>query len=456
MSRYAILRNFLLGISLLLLHPLSTFAQPKYRINIYDINRTLYKNFLGIPKTVDYVLLWRVSEFKKGKYVETDYHKLFDFEVLYTEGDSTFREAKTIRLGQIDSCVISKLKVGKRYFFKVQAKDSSLIAYQSQVTWMRSGRPSELSAMVEEEKGEGIWLWYLPISGRFPLTFLGYGQVFDKSTILGKLAFHVIWWFFIFGMFILITCFIHLRLSRIFPFSAITLRSKISPLNYEAEFQLRKDEKFFGQEGIIHRWKNVIESVDKLFDKPPKMEGAKSLDFEQLRIQSATWWRDVGRIEIKKLQEDIHQYENYPTARIIRAGLANHETNGFKFMAASEEVDRAIENRAIMELEQLKGKTKIEWLWNLAATAPLIGLFGTVTGISVAFKKLGIQSQRGIIDTATKISELAGGINEALWTTIFGLIVGIFLVLFYYLFKNKLDWIYAKWEEIYVDVSEKL
>jgi biopolymer transport protein ExbB/TolQ len=109
-----------------------------------------------------------------------------------------------------------------------------------------------------------------------------------------------------------------------------------------------------------------------------------------------------------------------------------------------------------MELEQLKGKTKIEWLWNLSATAPLIGLFGTVTGISVAFQRLALQSERGIVDTSAKISELAGGINEALWTTIFGLSVGIFLVLFYYLFKNKLDWIYSKWEQIYVDVSEKL
>ena len=79
-----------------------------------------------------------------------------------------------------------------------------------------------------------------------------------------------------------------------------------------------------------------------------------------------------------------------------------------------------------------------------------------MTGISVAFRKLAIQSERGVIDTSTKISELAGGINEALWTTIFGLVIGIILVLFYYLFKNKMDWIYAKWEEIYVDVSEKL
>ncbi len=186
------------------------------------------------------------------------------------------------------------------------------------------------------------------------------------------------------------------------------------------------------------------------------MEGDKTLDIDKLRIESATFWRDIGSKEIKKLKADIRQFEKYSTARIIRAGLANHETNGFKFMAASQEVDRAIENRAMMEREQLKGKTKIEWLWNLSATAPLVGLFGTVTGISMSFQKLAVQSERGIIDTSSKITELAGGINEALWTTIFGLTIGIVLVLFYYFFKNKMDWIYGKWEEIYVDVSEKL
>ncbi len=125
-------------------------------------------------------------------------------------------------------------------------------------------------------------------------------------------------------------------------------------------------------------------------------------------------------------------------------------------MESSQEVDRAIENRAVMEIEKLKGLAKLEWLWNLGATAPLIGLFGTVTGISVSFQNLAMQTQKGGTDSSDKIAQLAGGINEALWTTIFGLSAGIFLVIVYYVYKNKMDWIYGKWEEIYVDVSEKL
>jgi biopolymer transport protein ExbB len=86
--------------------------------------------------------------------------------------------------------------------------------------------------------------------------------------------------------------------------------------------------------------------------------------------------------------------------------------------------------------------------------APLIGLFGTATGISHAFSKL-VFLKADISQTAL-VKELAGGIYEALWTTIEGLFVGIILMLLYFYYHNKLNWIYSKWEDIYVHVSEKL
>ncbi len=432
------------------------YGQPAYKIEIKNIDRVIYKNFLGIPKTVDYTLFWDVSKMNNGQWFPARIDELSSYEVLYAEEDSSFSQARSIRVGVVDSCKIADLKVGKKYFFKVQALAPNGQLYQSQVVWMLSGKPVSYAATAREE-GETSWIWYFPLNGRFPLTLLGYGEVFDKSTVLGKMAFHVIWWFFLFGVLIWYYCIRHLALGRIFPMERITFRTTITPFNYEAEFNHRKSPQFFGEGGIIQKWKNIIEETAKLLEKPPKMDGDSSLDVDKLRITVATWWRDHGRIEIRKLLAEIKPYSGkYPTARIIQAGLANHEINGFKFLAASEEVDRAIENRAMMELEHLKGKSKLEWLWNLGATAPLIGLFGTVTGIYVAFRKLALQSEQGIVETSAKISELAGGINEALWTTIFGLSVGILLVILYYVYKNKLDWIYGKWEEIYVDVSEKL
>jgi biopolymer transport protein ExbB len=105
-------------------------------------------------------------------------------------------------------------------------------------------------------------------------------------------------------------------------------------------------------------------------------------------------------------------------------------------------------------LEVLRRQSAFETIWNLGTIAPLLGLFGTVTGISKSFDDLTLLS-----DTATQkelIRSLAGGIHEALWTTIEGLIIGIGFMLLYYFFQKKLEWIYSRWEEEYVSVVEKL
>ena len=146
--------------------------------------------------------------------------------------------------------------------------------------------------------------------------------------------------------------------------------------------------------------------------------------------------------------------DKFPTVKIIQAGLENHELGGFRWLEVSKEVDRAIENRASSELEQLRRKSLIDWLWNLGTLSPLIGLFGTATGISHAFAQLTML--RSDITQTALVRRLAGGIFEALWTTIEGLFVGIFLMLLYYYYQNKLNWIYSKWEDIYVHVAEKL
>jgi len=144
----------------------------------------------------------------------------------------------------------------------------------------------------------------------------------------------------------------------------------------------------------------------------------------------------------------------FPTSRIIHAGLSIHRMNGYRWFKPTEEVKSAFEDRASNEIETLKRKSKIEWFWNYGALAPLVGLFGTVTGITYAFQQL--SKTTGSPDFVNTIQLLSNGIFEALWTTIFGLANGIVFVIIYYYFKHKLDWIYAKWEEIYVTITEKL
>lgn len=144
----------------------------------------------------------------------------------------------------------------------------------------------------------------------------------------------------------------------------------------------------------------------------------------------------------------------FPTSRIIKAGLEIHRMNGYRWLKPTEEVKRAFEDRASTEIETLKRKSRIEWFWNYGALAPLVGLFGTVTGITYAFQQLSTANVTP--DFVTTIQNLSNGIFEALWTTIFGLANGIVFVIIYYYFKHKLDWIYSKWEEIYVSITEKL
>lgn len=159
----------------------------------------------------------------------------------------------------------------------------------------------------------------------------------------------------------------------------------------------------------------------------------------------------VLRGGIFDLQEGLAPF---PTSKIIRAGLEIHRMNGYRWLKPSEEVKRAFENRASIEIENLRRKSKIEWFWNYGALAPLVGLFGTVTGITDAFQQL--SSSNVSPDFVYTIQQLSSGIFEALWTTIFGLANGIFFMVLYYYFKHKLDWIYAKWEDIYISITEKL
>lgn len=72
-------------------------------------------------------------------------------------------------------------------------------------------------------------------------------------------------------------------------------------------------------------------------------------------------------------------------------------------------------------------------LATFAAIAPLIGFLGTVTGMVKVFMKIG--ETGGGVD----ISLLAGGIWEALITTIGGLTVGIITILFYNYFTGRIE-----------------
>ena len=75
-------------------------------------------------------------------------------------------------------------------------------------------------------------------------------------------------------------------------------------------------------------------------------------------------------------------------------------------------------------------------LGTVGASAPFIGLFGTVIGIIKAFHNMALMGSGGF-------SVVAAGISEALIATALGLVVAILAVIFYNYFQTRIERIEA-------------
>lgn len=107
---------------------------------------------------------------------------------------------------------------------------------------------------------------------------------------------------------------------------------------------------------------------------------------------------------------------NTPYSRLISKGIS-------RIGRPMNDVLVAIENTGNLEVANL-GKG-LPWLATTAAGAPMLGFLGTVIGMVEAFYNLASAGSSANIDV------LAGGIYEALVTTVAGLIVGV-IALFAY------------------------
>ena len=113
-----------------------------------------------------------------------------------------------------------------------------------------------------------------------------------------------------------------------------------------------------------------------------------------------------------------------PIAKMTRAGIENASR-------ARMEIKDAIESAGKNEIFHLE--KNLGTLSTVASVAPMLGFFGTVTGMIRAFME--IQSRGGNVDAAV----LAGGIWEALITTAVGLAVGIVSIMFYNHIQGKVE-----------------
>jgi biopolymer transport protein ExbB len=110
---------------------------------------------------------------------------------------------------------------------------------------------------------------------------------------------------------------------------------------------------------------------------------------------------------------------------VFQAGLERCSTTGeINFGKVKE----AIEEASTEEVTQYM--KAVDYLSIIGATAPMLGLLGTVSGMIKAFQTIGSKGMG-------KPEELAGNIGEALVTTATGLIIAIPCMLFYYYFRNN-------------------
>ncbi|MBI4342308.1 MAG: MotA/TolQ/ExbB proton channel family protein [Candidatus Omnitrophica bacterium] len=108
-----------------------------------------------------------------------------------------------------------------------------------------------------------------------------------------------------------------------------------------------------------------------------------------------------------------------PVARVTLAGLAVRESS-------APEIDEAMEEAAHEEMPRVE--RHLRWLSTLAQVSTLLGLLGTVTGLVRAFQVIQSKSTGG---NPVSPGDLAGGVWEALITTVAGLIVAIPTILAY-------------------------
>jgi len=129
-----------------------------------------------------------------------------------------------------------------------------------------------------------------------------------------------------------------------------------------------------------------------------------------------------------------------PIPAIFHAGLARLDRG-------IEAVEKAIEAAASVEMAFLE--RGMIWLATVITLAPMLGFTGTVSGMVRAFQDIA-----RLNDISPSV--VAGGISEALLTTLFGLIVAMSIQILYNFFSSRVDKIIIDMEENTVNLIDTL
>lgn len=140
------------------------------------------------------------------------------------------------------------------------------------------------------------------------------------------------------------------------------------------------------------------------------------------------WQLHLARINTEKVMSDISvtlkknrikealdicRKLRGPVSNILKAGILKHDR-------PKAEIREAIEDAGVHEVPELEKNISI--LATIAHITPLLGLLGTVLGMVRAFQAI---QEKAVASYPVNPGDLAGGIWEALITTVAGLFVAI-------------------------------
>lgn len=147
--------------------------------------------------------------------------------------------------------------------------------------------------------------------------------------------------------------------------------------------------------------------------------------------------RIVSVLKRNRIMEavDICDQTPGPIAHILKAGILKHDR-------PRQEIREAIEDAASHEIPRLEKNLGI--LATIAHISPLIGLLGTVTGMVKAFQAI---QEKTMTSHPVMAGDLAGGIWEALLTTVAGLSVAIPTYVAYNYFVSRVNGIIVDMEK---------
>ncbi len=133
---------------------------------------------------------------------------------------------------------------------------------------------------------------------------------------------------------------------------------------------------------------------------------------------------DKGRIKDALL---VCEKNSYYITNILKAGI-------YRYNYSKEIIREAMEKASLYEIPKLE--KNLGFLSTLAHVSPLLGLLGTIVGLVKSFYSI---EQKAHSAGMVNPSDIAGGIWEALLTTVAGLGVAIISYLAYNYFSHKVN-----------------